>query len=145
MSDAVSASTGSVRVCGNAPGGRSSAADAVRAVTGSRRNGRPFVSLRNLDIRRVRRTGSRRRVGGIVLIDAAGEPGLSRVAVTAGKEVGGAVERNRAKRRLREAVALAPIRSGRDYVLIATPGVVEAPFEELTTWVRLAVDVEDVR
>lgn len=143
MSDAASASTVSVRVCGIAPGGKSSVAGAARAVTGSRRNGRPFVSLRNLEIRKVRRTGSRRRVGGIVLIDAPGEPGLSRVAVTAGRKVGGAVERNRAKRRLREAVALAPIRNGRDYVLIATQAVVEAPFEELTTWVRSAVDVED--
>lgn len=134
-----------MRVCGIAPGGRSSVADAARAVTGSRRNGRPFVSLRNLEIRKVRRTGSRRRVGGIVLFDAPGEPGLPRVAVTAGKEVGGAVERNRAKRRLREAVARSPIRHGRDYVLIATPAVVEAPFEELTTWVRLAVDMEDDR
>ena len=67
------------------------------------------------------------------------------MAVTAGRKVGGAVERNRAKRRLREAVALAPIRNGRDYVLIATQAVVEAPFEELTTWVRSAVDVEDDR
>ena len=134
-----------MRACGTAPGGRSSVADAARAVTGSRRNGRPFVSLRNLEIRKVRRTGSRRRVGGIVLFDAPGEPGLPRVAVTAGKEVGGAVERNRAKRRLREAVARSPIRHGHDYVLIATPVVVEAPFEELTTWVRLAVDVEDDR
>lgn len=145
MFDAASASMVSVRVCGIAPGGKYSVAGVARAVTGSRRNGRPFVSLRNLEIRKVRRTGSRRRVGGIVLIDAAGEPGLSRVAVTAGRKVGGAVERNRAKRRLREAVALAPILNGRDYVLIATPAVVEAPFEELTTWVRSAVDVEDDR
>ena len=75
MSDAVSASTDSVRACGIAPGGKSSVAGAARAVTGSRRNGRPFVSLRNLEIRKVRRTGSRRRVGGIVLIDAPGEAG----------------------------------------------------------------------
>jgi len=93
----------------------------------------------------VRRTGSRRRVGGIVLIDAPGGPGLPRVAVTAGKQVGGAVDRNRAKRRLREAVSQAPIRHGRDYVLIATRVVVEAPFEELAAWVRSAVDVEDDR
>jgi len=84
-------------------------------------------------------------VGGIVLFDAPGEPGLPRVAVTAGKDVGGAIERNRAKRRLREAVARSPIRHGRDYVLIATPAVVEARFEELATWVRSAVDVEDDR
>ena len=114
-------------------------------MTGSRRNRRQFVSLRNLEIRRVRRTGSRRRVGGIVLFDAPGEPGPPRVAVTAGREVGKAVDRNRAKRRMREAMALAPIRHGREYVLIASRAVVDAPFEELTAWVRSAVEVEDDR
>ena len=84
-------------------------------------------------------------MGGIVLFDAPWEPGPPRVAVTAGKGVGGAVDRNRAKRRMREAVALAPIRRGRAYVLIATPVVVNAPFEELTAWVRSAVEVEDDR
>ena len=118
---------------------------APRAVTDSPRSGRPFVSLRNLDIRRVRRIGSRRRVGGIVIFDAPGDPGPPRIAVTAGKQVGGAVRRNRAKRRMREAVAQAPIRSGREYVLVATPAVVDTPFEELTAWVRAAVDVEDER
>ena len=145
MFDVASASTGSVRACGTTPGGESFVAGAARAVTGSRRNGRPFVSLRNLEIRKVRRTGSRRRVGGIVLFDAPGEPGVPRVAVTAGRDVGGAVDRNRAKRRMREAVAQAPIRNGRAYVLVATPAVVSAPFEELTTWVASAVEVEDDR
>jgi hypothetical protein len=46
---------------------------------------------------------------------------------------------------LREAVARSPIRHGRDYVLIATPAVVEARFEELATWVRSAVEMEDDR
>ena len=84
-------------------------------------------------------------MGGIVLFDAPGEPGPPRVAVTAGKQVGGAVDRNRAKRRMREAIAQAPIRHGREYVLVATPVVVDAPFEELTAWVRAAVEVEDGR
>ena len=91
----------------------------------------------------MRSTGSRRRVGGIVVFDAMGEPGLPRVAVTAGRQVGGAVKRNRAKRRMREAVAQAPIRHGHEYVLVATPAVVGAPFGDLTAWVRAAVDVED--
>ena len=84
-------------------------------------------------------------MGGIVIFDAPGDPGPPRVAVTAGKQVGGAVRRNRAKRRMREAVAQAPIRQGREYVLVATPAVVDAPFGELTAWVRAAVDVEDDR
>ena len=99
-----SASTGSALACAPVPGAPSSRGVVASVVSGSRRNGRPFVSLRNLEIRRVRRTGSRRRVGGIVLFDAAGEPGPPRVAVTAGRGVGKAVVRNRAKRRMREAI-----------------------------------------
>ena len=145
MFDAASASTDFVPACAPARGAPFSSDGAARAVTGSPRSGRPFASLRNLEIRKVRRTGSRRRVGGIVLFDAPGEPGKPRVAVTAGRNVGGAVDRNRAKRRMREAVAQAPIRDGRAYVLVATPAVVTAPFEELTTWVASAVEVEDDR
>lgn len=114
-------------------------------MTGSPRSGRPFASLRNPEVRKVRRTGSRRRVGGIVVFDAAGRPGPPRVAVTAGRRVGGAVVRNRAKRRLREAIARAPIRDGREYVVVADHSVVEVPFEELTAWVTTAVDMEDER
>lgn len=93
----------------------------------------------------MRRIGARHRAGGLVVIEAPGVPGPPRVAVTAGRDVGGAVQRNRAKRRLREAAAIAPIRHGRDYVLIATPAVLDAPFEELAGWVRSAVEVEDDR
>jgi len=53
------------------------------------------------------------------------------------------VKRNRAKRRLREALALAPIRVGRDYVVIATSVVTEVPFEELVDWLTRAVTEED--
>jgi ribonuclease P protein component len=63
--------------------------------------------------------------------------------VIAGKQVGGAVERNRARRRLREAVARVRLRSGSDYVLIADRSVNEAGFPGLVGWVREAVEVED--
>jgi ribonuclease P protein component len=63
------------------------------------------------------------------------------VGIVAGKDVGSAVERNRAKRRLREAVARVPVRSGHDYVVIATRAVLEARFEELVAWVSEAVEV----
>jgi ribonuclease P protein component len=84
-------------------------------------------------------------VGGIVLFDAPAEPGPPRVAVTAGRPVGKAVDRNRAKRRMREAIARAPIRHGRAYVLVATPAVLDAAFQDLVGWVRSAVEVEDDR
>ncbi len=57
-----------------------------------------------------------------------------RVGVTASRKVGGAVIRNRSKRRLRalarEVLARAG-RSGTDYVLVARAATVERPFRAL--------------
>jgi ribonuclease P protein component len=61
------------------------------------------------------------------------------VGVTATRRIGGAVVRNRAKRRLREAARrLIPLhgRIGHDYVLIARAGTAKRP------WERLLDDVE---
>ncbi|MFM2043525.1 MAG: ribonuclease protein component [Pseudomonadota bacterium] len=57
-----------------------------------------------------------------------------RVGYTASKKVGGAVERNRARRRLRAAVAevLAPhALPGQDYVLVARAETVRRPYADL--------------
>ena len=73
---------------------------------------------------------------------------LVRVGFTATKRIGGAVERNRAKRRLREAARAliadfgAP---GIDYVIIARGGVLTRPWPRLlddvkTALLRLAAD-----
>lgn len=70
------------------------------------------------------------------------------VGFTATKRVGGAVVRNRAKRRLREAArALLPLHAvpGCDYVLIARHGCADRPWERLlddvkTALIRLAAD-----
>ena len=59
---------------------------------------------------------------------------LARFGFTATKTLGGAVVRNRARRRLKEAVRLtAPSHAvkGYDYVLIARTGTVQRPFTEL--------------
>ena len=66
-------------------------------------------------------------------------PGPIGVGFTATKKLGGAVVRNRAKRRLREAARqLLPLhgRPGHDYVLIARSGAATRP------WARLLDDVE---
>lgn len=68
------------------------------------------------------------------------KPSAVRVGFTASRRIGGAVERNRAKRRLRAAAAaLLPLygREGNDYVLVARPDTLARPFpgllEDLTT------------
>ena len=72
-----------------------------------------------------------------------------RIGFTATKRIGGAVVRNRAKRRLREAARIvAPLhaRPGCDYVFIARGGTVSRPWGPLlddmkTALIRLAADL----
>ncbi len=80
------------------------------------------------DFKRVRRTGSSYAHPLVVLIASPNGLANTRLGVAAGKSVGGAVERNRAKRHLREALrpllpALAP---GWDLIWIARPGIAQA-------------------
>lgn len=61
--------------------------------------------------------------------------GTARVGYTVTKRCGGAVERNRIKRRLRAAVRQILPKKGKegtDYVLIGKPATCDAPFEHLT-------------
>jgi ribonuclease P protein component len=65
-----------------------------------------------------------------------------RVGFTATRKVGGAVVRNRAKRRLREAArALLPLHAqpGWDYVLVARMGTAERPWDRLLDDVQQAL------
>ena len=57
----------------------------------------------------------------MVVLTLEGPSTLPRVGIVAGKKVGNAVSRNRAKRRLREAAAQAELEAKADYILIAEP------------------------
>ena len=57
--------------------------------------------------------------------------GVSRCGFAVGKRLGGAVVRNRVRRRLREIVRQAPVKDGWDMVLIARQGAVTADYVDL--------------
>lgn len=94
---------------------------------------RGFRLRKSADIRRVRRQG--RSTGhpflGLFCLPNDGQ-GL-RVGVSAGKPVGGAVVRNRAKRVLRAAILplLPQIRPDHDIMLLARPGIRDAGSAEV--------------
>jgi ribonuclease P protein component len=101
------------------------------------------VSLRSsASFRTVLATGRRRRAGDVVIVRAVGEPGNVRFGLVAGRRIGSAVVRNRAKRRLREAIRVAGLPEGYDFVVIAGPSVVEAPFTTLVSWIAEAAKVD---
>ncbi len=65
----------------------------------------------------------------------------ARVAVIAGRKVGGAVVRNRVKRRLRAALQARPLPQGVDLVVVARPAAAVAPFAQLRSELDRLVDV----
>ena len=109
----------------------------------------PTTTLpRRADFLRVAATRKRCATPGLILqvaplpdaLRAASLP--LRVGYTASRKVGKAVARNRAKRRLREAVRkIMPVyaRDGLDYVLIAREETVARPFDELLADLRHAL------
>jgi ribonuclease P protein component len=76
------------------------------------------------------------------------KPDTIRFGVTASRKVGGAVERNRAKRRLREAArAVLPLSAlpGNDYVLVARRETLAKPFDVLLADLARALKAAQAR
>ncbi len=93
---------------------------------------RKFRLTRSEDFKRVRRSGKSYAHPLVVLIVQTHEQPRVKVGVAAGRTVGTAVHRNRAKRLLREAMRniIPNIASNLDLILIARPGLVTATLEE---------------
>ena len=93
---------------------------------------RKFRLTRSEDFKRVRRSGKSYAHPLVVLIVQNNNQPRVKIGVAAGRTVGTAVYRNRAKRLLREAMrTLIPnIASGLDLILIARPGLVSATLED---------------
>jgi ribonuclease P protein component len=96
---------------------------------------RRFRLTRSEDFKRVRRSGKSYAHPLVVLIalnNGRTAPPRVRVGIAAGRMIGTAVHRNRAKRLLREAMRtiIPNIASSLDLILIARPGLVSASLEE---------------
>jgi ribonuclease P protein component len=89
---------------------------------------RKFRLTRSTDFKRVRRTGKSFAHPFMVLLVHGSKMQKTRVGVTAGRSVGGAVQRNKAKRLLRESMRplLTEIPPGWDLVLIARPALLSS-------------------
>ncbi len=92
-----------------------------------------FRLTRSADFKRVRRTGKSYAHPFIVLVVKNSEVPKVRVGVTAGRSIGGAVQRNRAKRLIREAVRplLPDLLPGWDLILIARPVLLSKSLQEI--------------
>ena len=113
----------------------------LHATTGVRQRMAPDRLRASKDIRAAFAAGDAARGSSIVLHAAErgdGRPG--RAAVVAGRNVGGAVQRNRVKRRLRAALAAAGVPTGTDVVVVGRAGALTAPFPALVTELRALLE-----
>ena len=96
---------------------------------------RQFRLTRSTDFKRVRRDGKSIAHPLLVLIAIENQLSITRIGVAAGKSVGNAVKRNRAKRLIRAAAReLYPqTKSGYDIVLIARSSIIQVKMPKVRT------------
>ncbi len=94
---------------------------------------RRFRLTRSDEVQRVRKSGKSYAHPLVVLVAEANEEPRVRLAVVAGKAVGGAVQRNRAKRLLRAAMQslIGSVTPGWDLVLIARAPILSCDMFEV--------------
>lgn len=100
---------------------------------------RRFRLTRSTDFKRVRSNGKSYAHPLLVLVVSPGQEETQiRFGVTASRSIGGAVIRNRSKRRMREALRplLPALRPGWDAVVIARAGLLTAEFGQIQAAVR---------
>jgi ribonuclease P protein component len=97
---------------------------------------------RRAEFLRIAAQGRKFSTPGLVLQAAMAGAPEPRVGFTCSRKVGGAVERNRARRRLRAAAAqvMGEAAPGRDYVLIGRAATLRRPYALLLQDLRLALD-----
>ncbi|HDH26462.1 MAG TPA: hypothetical protein ENH00_09760 [Actinobacteria bacterium] len=124
----------------------SSSAAGVRAGSASPRSGRQYLPLRGREsFADVFGTGVWRRQGGVTVVCGPGRDEVPAVGIVASrKKVGGAVQRNRARRRIRAALDCLRLQKG-SYIVIASRQVLDAPFEVLVRWLEVTVKEESTR
>lgn len=86
---------------------------------------------RDAEIRTVFERGKSMHSRTVSVYCLASPTGATRTAVVADRKVGGAVQRNFAKRRLRAAMHQSRLPDGYDVVVVARPRALSVPFSEL--------------
>jgi len=90
----------------------------------------------NRDFKRLYHRG-RTVVGScMVLYTQPNRLGRNRLGITASTKVGGAVQRNRARRRLKESFRALGLKQGFDIVIVARSRAVTAPYDEIRKEMR---------
>lgn len=97
---------------------------------------RPERLRARADFSRVMRNGRRARHPLLQLVAHHTDAPATRVGLSVGKQIGGAVVRNRLKRRLRMIVRDLHWRPGYDVVILARPGAESARYDEIASVVK---------
>jgi ribonuclease P protein component len=99
--------------------------------------------LRRRDFLAAARGRSRASQGAVIQLRRRADDGPARIGFTVTRKLGGAVRRNRIRRRLKEAVRLAAeghFRAGCDYVIVGRAATIDRSFAKLISDIISAVD-----